>query len=170
MNVVRFPNPAVIAVCKKYGSQLKVPFTLEGWRVMLAIAAVESGGSVPAAAGLDCGPRHEPAFDTGGWFGDYSEPQKELIKKFGSPAAACSYGPWQMMLCNFSEGLTPDQLNTDLELCAVEFVREFNLEQSRFAWMLLAQIGQVWNTGRETRDPDYVRRLARAYDATANFD
>lgn len=165
--MISFPISDVVNLCKQYGAELDVPTTLNGARLMLAIAAVESGGANPAFAGHDCGPRHESSFDVNGYYWRSNPLQRALVERYGADAAS-SFGPWQMMYPNFSDGATPAQLNSDLTLCAQEFVRMYNRENRRWDFILLAQIGKVWNTGRETRDPDYVTKLARAYELTVD--
>lgn len=161
-----FATSDVIAACSFYGHLLKLPATLDGPRVMLAIAAVESGGADPAHAGHNCGPRLEPAYCEGGSFFLKSAVQQQLVEQYGD-MAAMSYGPWQMMFPNFSEGTFPRELETNLQTCAVEFVRQFNHFSARWNFCSLDQVGQVWNTGREIPDHDYTTKLGRAYEATA---
>lgn len=165
---VSFPNADVIRMCKEYGSELHVPRMLTDWRVMLAIAAVESGGGDPTQAGHDCGPRHERLYDSGGLYWQNSPTQRALCQKWGFNGA-CSYGPWQMMLCNFDEDIDPARLNRDLEFCTVQFVLAYNRFMVRWGFIALAQIGEVWNTGREARDPEYVAKLSEAYELTVNL-
>lgn len=164
--MLSFPAKDVIAASKFYGHLLKLPGDLDGARVMLAIAAVESGGADPVHAGHNCGPRLEPAYDEGGSFFLRSAIQQRLVEQHGSKAAM-SYGPWQMMFCNCSEGLSPQELEANLQTCATEFVRQFNRFAARWNFANLDQVGQVWNTGREIPDHDYTSKLERAYEATA---
>lgn len=151
-----FPKADVLAACAEYGPQLKVPAGLDPVKVMIAIASNES------SLGADCGPRYEPAYDTGGVYsgGD----MVGLLALYGR-AAACSYGPWQMMYVNFT-AYTPDELLTDLQACAVEYVRFLNsyvIGTKRAT--TLAEIGEVWNLGHIAPDPQYVSKLQAAYDA-----
>lgn len=160
-----FPTQDVTALCLELGHLLTVPEGLSGERVMLAIAAVESGGADPKFAGHNCGPRHESAYDVNGGFWHQSTIQQGLVKEWGS-RAACSFGPWQMMYCNFAPPVTPDQCEKDLRFCAVEFVGRFNRAMRRAAPKTLAEIGEIWNMGHIGPDPDYVTKLQRAYTAT----
>lgn len=160
-----FPASQVLALCQKYGSKLKPPAHLDGARLMLAIAAVESGGTDPRQAGHNCGPRHESSYDVNGGFWRQSPTMQELVKEFGS-AAASSYGPWQMMYCNFSPTMTPQECDEDVEDAAVEFVRFFNAQMRRRNPQNLDEVGEVWNMGKIGPDPDYVQKLHRAYAAT----
>jgi len=128
-------------MCQKYGGQLRVPDGIDGPKLMLAISGNES------SFGANCGPRHEPGYDTGGSTWERSDLQKQLVLKYGSDAA-CSYGPWQMMYINFSGADTPTQLKTDLDACAVEFVRFFNSFVIRIRKAeTLRDIGMTWNGG-----------------------
>lgn len=164
-----FPKAAVLAACQQYGSQLKVPSGLDGARVMQAIASNES------SLGADCGPRHEPAYEANGalWA---RKAMARLLAQYppvGDPPqspAACSYGPWQMMFLNF-ENATPGQLETDLDLCAQNFVRFFNAYViGEMKAETLADIGEIWNEGHEGVDVAYVTRLQAAYDAAGSIE
>lgn len=163
-----YKSEDVISVCLEIGDLLKVPEQLDGRQVMLAMAAVESGGADPNFAGHNCGPRHEPAYDVNGAFWTVSPIQQQLMKDHGF-GAACSYGPWQMMFCNFSEGYKPEQLRNDLHLCAVEFIRQFNRFAARWDFKSLEEIGEVWNRGSKKPDPDYTNKLAAAYAKAQTF-
>lgn len=157
-----FNTEDVVAACREYGPMLKMPAGLDAARVMLAIAAVESGGDDPNYAGHDCGPRHEPAYDVGGSIYRKSTLVQNLVKEFGS-AAASSYGPWQCMYDNCL-GHTPQELIASLDLCAQVFVTQFNsyVEGTRHA-STLDEIGQVWNLGHVAPDPVYTAKLEKAY-------
>jgi hypothetical protein len=96
----RFSNEDVHKACDVEASNLVVPEGIDPFILMLAIASVESGGGDPTKAGWDCGPRYEKAYDLGGSFWKISHQQRDLVEKFGGQAA-CSFGPWQMMYCNF---------------------------------------------------------------------
>jgi hypothetical protein len=87
----------------------------------------------------------------------------------GDPAqspAAMSYGPWQMMFCNFATAVQVSIVAGTAELAdyAQEFVRFFNdyVIFSRRA-QTLAEIGEVWNEGHIAPDPAYVAKLTAAY-------
>ena len=156
-----FPTADVLAACEQYGPQLRVAAPLDGPTVMRAIASNES------SIGANCGPRHEPAYDAGGTYGNGAVMQPLLVE-YGS-AAACSYGPWQMMFCNYSGAYSPADLLVDLQASAVEFVRFFNSHVSPHAFTL-SDVGQIWNAGHVSAAPSpgvmtYVNRLQAAYDA-----
>lgn len=154
--MANFAKADVLAACDIYGRQLQVDFTLDGRGVMAALSSNES------SIGADCGPRHEPAYDVGGHLAS-GKGQALLLQKFGH-AAACSYGPWQMMFDNF-ETEDPGVLQTDLDVCAEEFVSWFNryVIGIRRA-VTLADIGEVWNLGHIAPDPAYVAKLEAAYE------
>jgi hypothetical protein len=156
-----FLTADVLAACDEYGPQLRVPAPLDGVMTMRAIASNES------STGADCGPRHEPAYDAGGVYGDGAV-MRPLLAAYGA-AAACSYGPWQMMFCNYSGAYSPSELLVDLQANAVEFVRFFNNNVATRVTSL-SDIGQVWNSGHVSTAPSpgvvtYVSRLQAAYDA-----
>lgn len=163
--MLTFPCTDVLDVCLQAGKQLQVPAGLDPARVMLAIAAVESGGADPRFAGHNCGPRHESAYDSQGFFWRHSPVQQDLVREYGQDAA-CSFGPWQMMFCNFHPTLTPADVKTDLHVLGEEFVGHFNRTMQRKQPASLDEIGQIWNTGKKRDDPDYTTKLQRAYDAT----
>lgn len=161
---MNFTKQDVLAACAKYGPLLTVPDGLDGVRVMAAIASNES------TFGMYCGPRHESAFDTGGqWCVGY---QLSLVQQYGS-AAACSYGPWQMLFANFSAADLPTVEAGTLDMFAQEFLWHFN------AYVMgcrkptsLDEIGMVWNAGHVLTNPGpgvlaYCRKLAAAYNALA---
>jgi hypothetical protein len=85
----------------------------------------------------------------------------QLLALYGSPAAASSYGPWQVMLCNCN-GLSPLEMQ-DLDLAAQASVAYLNSELRRFQPRTLAEIGECWNAGHITPDPAYVAKLTAAY-------
>jgi hypothetical protein len=165
-----FPKIAVLAACAQYGPLLKVPAGLDGERVMIAIAAVESGGGDVGSVGHNCGPRHEPAYESGGarWAQVAMAPLLAQYPPIGMPPqspAACSYGPWQMMFLNFQRCYTPAQLESGLEICASEFVRWFNQYMGPKHPQNLAEIGEIWNVGHITPDPAYTAKLQKSYDS-----
>ena len=141
-----FPVYQVKIDCNKYGPLLLVEAPLSGANVMLAIAAVESGGEDINAVGHDCGPRYEPSYDVGGAIWKESRQQQLLVEQYGKLGAS-SFGPWQMMLINCT-GYTPDELQKDLDGCARAFVSYFNsyVIHGKHA-KTLSDIGQVWNAG-----------------------
>jgi len=158
-----FPKQEVLDVCAQYGPRLRVPAGLDARRVMAAIAQVESG------LGGNCGPRHEPAYDTGGKVWNQSPAQRQLVARWKSDGAS-SFGPWQMMLPN-CQGHTPAEMRSDLDVCALLFVSQFNLYVIGLRnAQTLAEIGEVWNMGHIAPDPEYVAKLQAAYDGLAVGD
>jgi hypothetical protein len=158
---MNFAKADVLAMCNLYGPNLKLDPAgeLDGRGVMAAIASNES------SLGANCGPRHEPAYDVGGSLAQ-GKAQQLLLERFGA-AAACSYGPWQMMFDNFVTE-DPGVLETELEICAHEFVEFFNryVIGVRRA-VTLADVGEVWNLGHIAPDPGYTVKLHLAYGAWA---
>jgi hypothetical protein len=84
-----------------------------------------------------------------------------LIALYGSPAAASSYGPLQVMLCN-AGGMAPSDFN-DLDSAMHASVAFLNEQLRRFGPQSLAEIGEVWNAGHVTADPGYVAKLTTMY-------
>jgi hypothetical protein len=157
-----FQKQDVLAACQRYGPLLESPDGLDGAHIMGAIATNES------SLGLNCGPRHEPSYDVGGAIYNGSTMQQSLVREFGT-AAACSFGPWQMMFIN-CPGYMPADLETNVEDCARCFVSFFNsyVIHARKA-QNLNEIGQVWNAGHISAAPApgvlrYCADLQQAYD------
>lgn len=98
--------------------------------------------------GANVTPRHEPAFDAGGIYGD-SMQMAPLLAKFGR-AAACSYGPWQLMFCNAPAGSAPGDFD-DLATAAKYSVRFLNVLLGKFKPQNLSEIGSCWNAGHIQR-------------------
>lgn len=98
---VNFARAELITTCRKNGSLLDLVGTsIDGVRLLWALAGNES------SFGRNCLPRYESAFYTGGAYGS-SDQMVPLIAKFGHNAA-CSYGPWQLMLVNAPVGAVPE--------------------------------------------------------------
>lgn len=163
-----FPKIEVLAACAKYGPVLKVPTGLDGERVMVAIAANESGGGDVNFVGHDCGPRHEPSYDVGGQWWASSPAQRSLVAQY-SRLGASSFGPWQTMLIN-CPGFTPAELETSLDDCARSFISHFNSYVHQYAPNDIREIGMIWNGGHIMRTPSigilrYCSDLQKAYDS-----
>ena len=143
---------------------------MAGWYPMV-IPGVETAqmwwamAGVESSFGMNCTPRHEPAFDVGGVYG--SGPiMKPLLAKFGR-AAACSYGPWQLMFCNAPDYLAPADFD-DLEEAARASASYLTLLNRRYGIGSLAEVGECWNGGHPMENPGpavtgYVQRLIAAY-------
>jgi len=156
-----FDTTDVIAACHEYSPLLKVPEILDPFKVMLAIAAVESGGADPKFAGHNCGPRFEASYYINGYTYLRSVGVRALVAKYDKLGAS-SFGPWQMMLVNFRDR-NPDDLLTNLDFCAQDFVAFFNSYVNHQHPTSLDEIGEIWNAGHKTSDIPYTTKLQRAY-------
>lgn len=155
------PRDVVFSLCREYGPQLKPPAGLDGIALMAAFAYNES------SLGDDTIPRHEPSYDVGGM--NSHNNQAPLLAQFGR-AAACSYGPWQIMPCN-APSFTPEELFENPEFCAMAFVAFFNSYIVGHARaMTLEQCGCAYNLGHVAMNPpsgvqQYMADLRRHYEA-----
>jgi hypothetical protein len=137
---MNFTQQQVSAQCQAVGSQLvSLPSTIQGEQLLWALSGNES------SFGINCGPRHEPAFDVGGQFYRTSAQQQKLVSQFGS-AAACSYGPWQMMFCNAPAGSTPADFD-DIAKCTSIALGFLNAQFKHFQPKSISDIGSIWNAG-----------------------
>jgi hypothetical protein len=152
---MNFTPEQVASMCEKYGSQVGPILTsIDGAQLLWALSGVES------SHGTNCTPRHEPAFDVGGIYGSHA-PMPQLLALYGSPAAASSYGPLQIMLCN-AGGASPSTFD-DVDQAFAATLPFLNAQLRRFQPQTLAEIGEVWNAGHITPDPGYVAKLTAAY-------
>ena len=165
---MNFTKQQIADACRQYGPLLaNLPPGIDGTQLLWAISGNES------SFGANCTPRHEPAYDVGGVYGNRPV-IKPLLAKWGS-AAACSYGPWQIMFCNAASGRDPEDFD-DLRICAQDTVAYLNRLLYRWKPGYLAQIGECWNEGHEEGDPQgmpvessspaveaYVKELAANY-------
>lgn len=146
--------------CRVSGPQLiGLPDDMDGTQLLWAMSGNES------SFGADCAPRHEPAYDVGGTYGSKAV-MAPLLAKWGS-AAACSYGPWQLMFCNAPDGWSPDNLNS-LNLAGRATVIFLNRQIAQFHPQNLAEIGECWNGGHPMVTPiagvaAYVHKLTANY-------
>lgn len=153
-----FTREEIAAVCVRYGSQVgPLPPGVDGTQLLWALAGVES------SFGADCQPHHEPAYDTGGMYATHY-PMPLLLGRYGS-AAACSYGPWQLLLCNATLTAGPELFDS-LTLAASYTLAFLNSKLRQWQPQTLAQIGECWNAGHITPDHAYEGKLAFTY-ATA---
>lgn len=130
-----YTRSQIAQACAEYGHEVgPLPVGVDGAQLLWAISGNES------SFGANCTPRHEPAFDVGGPYAD-----AKLLEKFGS-AAACSYGPWQIMLANCPDNYTPADMN-DLDNAAIATILFLNKQLNRFTPSTLAAIGAIWNGG-----------------------
>jgi hypothetical protein len=144
----------------KYGPLLRLPASIDGTQLMAAVAQNES------TMGADRGPRHEAVYDEGGMYASNTT-QASLLKRYGR-AAACSYGPWQVMFVN-CPGYTPTELETNADSRARAFVAHFNSYVHGKNPASIEQIGQIYNGGHITSTPSagvqrYCRDLQHSYD------
>lgn len=152
---MNFTREQVAGYCHLLGRTVgPLPYGVDGSQLLWALSGVES------SFGANCTPRHEPAFDTGGKYGSHA-PMPSLIAQFGSPAAACSYGPLQVMLCN-ALGLTPADFD-DLGEAFYASISFLNSLLRRFQPQSLDEIGECWNAGHITPDLAYTTKLEANY-------
>ncbi len=125
--------------CRLSGSSVTpLPAGVDGAQLLWAISGNES------SFGANCTPRHEPAFDAGGVYGDDAA-MKPLLAKYGT-AAAYSYGPWQMLFCNAPAGYAPPDMLV-LSKAAWATVTFLNELLRRWKPQTMAAIGETWNAG-----------------------
>ena len=163
-----FTQEQIAAQCRISGPQLVgLPAGIDGAQLLWAISGNES------SFGANCAPRYEPAYDVGGRYGS-GPVMKPLLEKFGS-AAACSYGPLQLMFCTAPGGALPSDFD-DLDTAFKYSVIYLNHLLRRWKPGYLAQIGECWNEGHEEGSPQgepvessspqvaaYVQRLTANY-------
>ena len=102
--MTNFTQQEIAAQCRISGPQLiGLPAGIDGAQLLWAISGNES------SFGANCTPRHEPAYDVGGRYGSNAV-MVPLLTEWGS-AAACSYGPLQLMFCNAPAGATPSDFD-----------------------------------------------------------
>ena len=151
-----FTQAEMAAICVRYGSQVgPLPAGVDGAQLLWAMSGVES------SFGANCQPRHEPAFDVGGIYSTHY-PMPQLLQIDGS-AAACSYGPWQLLLCNAPLTYGPSSFDS-LSLAASASLGFLNRLLRQWQPKSLKEIGDCWNAGHITPDPAYELKLAVAYN------
>lgn len=161
---VTWPRVAVLIACKEYGTLISPISGIDSAHLLMAIAQNES------SMGANCGPRHEAVWDVGGTYS--ADPvQAALLRQYGS-AAACSYGPWQIMLYN-APGCTPDELNSQLPLVSRATVAFLSKEIRRWNLSTIEAIGQVWNGGHPGASSPgvqmYCKELQENYEAAEGW-
>lgn len=153
-----FTREQIAKACRDYGrSLLNLPPDVDGPQLMWALAGNES------SFGANCTPRFEKSY----FSGRYSKepPMPHLISLFGE-AAACSYGPWQVMLCN-CYGYKPEEFS-DLEKCAEAFIAFLNRQLERQKPVTLKEVFDMYNSGnwRDSIVPtDYIAKGVKNYQA-----
>ena len=150
--------------CDLFGPSVgPLPAGIDGATLLMALAGNES------SYGANVTPRHEPAFDVGGIYGSSPE-QAPLLAKYGS-AAACSYGPWQLMFCNTPQPASPSDFDS-LNLACQYTVSYLNSLLRRFKPQTVGEIGSCWNAGHILQNPgpgvqEYMAELIQNYAACA---
>lgn len=139
-----FTIAQIAAACVEFGPQVEpLPAGVDGVKLLWALSGNES------SFGKNVSPRHEPAFDIGGAYSK-SGNMRVLLEEYGS-AAACSYGPWQVLLTNAAT-FSPSDLS-DITTAAQASVSFLNSLLRRYRPLNLVQIGQCWNHGCPTGNP-----------------
>lgn len=148
------------ALCK-FGASLvrNCPPTLDATGVLHALGFVES------SHGKYSVPRFEPAYSRKGRYASRANDQR------WGDAAACSYGPWQIMFINAQgqvPAITPAEMQTSPVSCAVATALFLdNVVLGRQGAQAIEQVLDAWNTGKFTDSilpaGDYVSRGAEDY-------
>jgi hypothetical protein len=159
---MNFTRLQIADACRQFGNSVyPLPTGIDGAQTLFAISGNES------SFGFRCTPRHEPAYDIGGTYST-RPPMPELLEKYGSDAA-CSYGPWQVLLVN-APSYSPSDFD-DIEKCAQATVSFLNSLLRRFKPNSLSDIGSCWNAGHIQKQLSpgverYVSDLQKNYQAT----
>lgn len=144
---VSFSRSEIARLCRAWGGMLWLPAGINGPTLLWALAGNES------SFGANCAPRHEHAYDVGGAYAKNPE-QAALLEKYGS-AAACSYGPWQILLVNVQPAPKTGQPAVGPEdmarpdFCAMKTVQFLNrriLEPQKPT--TVEEIAEAWNSGK----------------------
>lgn len=162
---MNFTRLQIADACRAYGSQITgLPEGVDGVQLLWAMSGNES------SFGANCTPRHEPAYDLGGFIYEANTPDaqrlRNLVEEFGSLAAS-SFGPWQIMFINCPPNYIPSDMD-DLDKAAVATVLFLNRQLNRFKPSTLRSIGAIWNGGNPgaLKRPEvqvYADRLERNY-------
>lgn len=134
-----FAAEDVARACRAWGPQLRVPAGVDGVKLLWALSGCES------SFGKHAWPRHEPAYDCGGRYAMNAE-QAHLLDLYGA-AAACSYGPWQLLLVNVEPQASPDEME-NLNRCAMATVQFLNRLLEREKPQTLEEIAEAYNSGK----------------------
>lgn len=137
---MNFKPQDVADACRRHCVDVR-PELVDGYdaaQLLWAICGNES------SFGVDCTPRHEPAFDVGGTYAK-APAQVALLEKFGR-AGACSYGPMQVLLVNAPNGYAPADFD-DLDKAVAAGVYALNMLLSRNHPKTLAEIAACYNAG-----------------------
>lgn len=162
-----FTRQEIASACTEFGPRVApLPETVDGAQLLFAMSGNES------SFGANCTPRHEPAFDVGGVYGN-SAAMAPFLAKFppvGNPLqspAAFSYGPLQLMFVNAGINALPSDFN-DIGKAFAYSVAFLNKLLNRFHPQNLGDIGSCWNEGhiQHPYSPavqTYVDRLTANY-------
>lgn len=148
---------------ERYAGFLKVPVGIQPGPLLLALADVESSG------GTNNVPKHEPAYDYGGFYWKRAPHVRVAVKRYGS-LAACSYSSWQIMFILAQEvGYAGDPVDLRDDAVAIPWVVEA-LNSRIFARgaLNLRDVADGWNSGSFTDAnvvPEYVEKFRLAYEA-----
>jgi hypothetical protein len=140
-----FTKEQIAAACQTGTPLGPLPEGVYGPQLLWAIAGNES------SFGFNCTPRYEQAFDFGGPYADAA-----LLNRFGR-AAACSYGPWQIMFCNCPQDYMPADMQ-DLNKATLATVLFLNRQLERYCPSSLSSIAAIWNGG----NPSAIARASVA--------
>lgn len=158
-----WPRTDVLTSCNNYALLLPAMDDVDPARLLAALAMNES------SLGANCGPRHEPAWDVGGAYG--SDPQQAKLLSLYPYAAACSYGPWQIMYYN-AAGYTPSELNSDLSMVTRATIGYLSRQIAHWKITTVQAVGEMWNWGHphrpgEVADPVGVQ--VYCHDLAGNY-
>lgn len=162
-----FSRTEIAAACRKWGTMLRVPDSIDGARLLWALSGCES------SFGLNCKPRHEP------YYHDLAErgtnAQLNLLTEQWGCDAHSSFGPWQELLVNCSSSMRPEDF-ASLDRCALEVVTFINARILIHEHATtVEQIADAYNSGT-WRDAEsagvarYVAQCRHYYDAVPMVD
>lgn len=126
--------------CRAFGTCLWLPPTLDGPKLLWALSGCES------SFGENTNPRHEAYYHELALKGTNAQ-LVALTTKFGCDAHS-SFGPWQELLVNCSESMTPDQF-TNVRRAAMEsvgFINKRILKAEKAT--TLEEIAEAYNSGK----------------------
>lgn len=142
---------------------LRPPTGIQPEAILLALADVESSG------GTNNVPKHEPAYDYGGYYWKRAPHVRAEVRRWGA-FAACSYSSWQILhilACEVGYDGDPVALRDDG--AAIPWVvKALNLRIFDKGALTVRDVGDGWNSGsfKDTNMvPEYTAKLERAYDS-----
>ncbi|HEV7521304.1 MAG TPA: hypothetical protein VGP89_09410 [Candidatus Angelobacter sp.] len=144
----------IAALCRQYGTLLKVPVCINGPGLLWALAGNES------SFGASCAPRHELGYCYGHKYFDAS-----YTHEWGC-LAHCSFSPWQIMATN-AKGFSPLELLTDPEKAVQATVGFLNRQiLGAEKAVTLSEIADAYNSGnwRDANVPqEYIDKLLKNF-------